>query len=103
MITVCYQKGRFCNPYGIQELKQPFEKLKTDIMKQTFGIILIIAALALGYLGYDKMQNSKAGIKIGDLEISASNKTSSESAYLLLGLGAVCLLGGLVMITRSKS
>lgn len=72
-------------------------------MKQTIGIILIIAALALGYLGYDKMQNSKAGIKIGDLEISASNKTSNESAYLLLGLGAVCLLGGLVMITRSKS
>ena len=58
-------------------------------MKQTFGIILIIAALALGYLGYDKMQNSKAAIKIGDLEISASDKTPNESAYLLLGLGAV--------------
>ena len=54
-------------------------------------------------LGYDKMQNSKAAIKIGDLEISASDKTSNESAYMLLGLGAVCLLGGLVMITRSKS
>jgi hypothetical protein len=72
-------------------------------MKQVIGIILIIAAIALGYLGYDKMQNSKAGIKIGDLEISATNKTSNESAYLLLGLGAICLLGGVVLISRGKS
>jgi len=72
-------------------------------MKQTIGIILIIAAIAMGYLGYDKMQNSKAGIKIGDLEISATNKTSNESAYLLLGLGAVCLLGGVVLLSRGKS
>jgi general stress protein CsbA len=72
-------------------------------MKQTLGIVLIIVAIALGYMGYDKMQNSKAALKIGDLEISASDKSSNESAYLLLGLGAVSLLGGLVMITRSKS
>lgn len=72
-------------------------------MKQVIGIILIIAAIALGYLGYDKMQNSKAGIKIGDLEISATDKTSNESAYLLLGLGAICLLGGVVLISRGKS
>ncbi len=72
-------------------------------MKQTVGIILLIAALALGYLGFDKMQNSKAGIKIGDLEISATDKTSNESAYLLMGLGAVCLLGGIVLISRGKS
>ncbi len=72
-------------------------------MKQIIGIILIIAAIAMGYLGYDKMQNSKAGIKIGDLEISATNKTSNESAYLLLGLGAVCLLGGVVLLSRGKN
>ena len=72
-------------------------------MKQVIGIILIIAAIAMGYLGYDKMQNSKAGIKIGDLEISATDKTSNESAYLLLGLGAICLLGGVVLISRGKS
>ena len=72
-------------------------------MKQTIGIILIIAALALGYFGYDKMQNSKAGIKIGDLEISASDKSSNESAYLLLGLAAVSLLGGVVMLSRGKT
>jgi uncharacterized protein (UPF0333 family) len=71
-------------------------------MKQTIGIILIIASLVLGYFGYDKMQNSKAGIKIGELEISATDKSSNESAYILLGLGAICLLGGVTMISRSK-
>lgn len=72
-------------------------------MKQTIGIILIIVAMIMGYLGYTKMQDSKAGIKIGDLEISATDKTSNESAYILLGLGAISLLGGIVLVSRSKS
>jgi uncharacterized membrane protein len=72
-------------------------------MKQTIGIVLIIAALALGYLGYDKMQNSKAGIKIGDLEISATDKNSNKDAYLYFGLGAICLVGGMVMVSKGKS
>ncbi len=72
-------------------------------MKQTVGIILLIAALALGYLGYDKMQNSKAGIKIGDLEISATDKGSNNDAYMFFGLGVICLIGGVVMISKGKS
>lgn len=72
-------------------------------MKNSVGIILIIAALVLGYLGYDKMENSKAGIKIGELEISATDKSSSENAYIFYGLGALCLLGGIVLVSRSGS
>lgn len=77
------------------------QNIKT--MKQTIGIILVIVALALGYLGYDKMQNSKAGIKIGDLEISATDKSSNTEAYLFFGLGAVALVGGMVMLSKGKS
>ena len=72
-------------------------------MKQTIGIILVIAALAFGYLGYDKMQNSKAGIKIGDLEISASDKSSSTDSYLLFAVGAIALVGGMVMLSKGKT
>lgn len=72
-------------------------------MKQTIGIILVIVALALGYLGYDKMQNSKAGIKIGDLEISATDQSSNKDAYLFFALGAVALVGGLVTLSKGKS
>ena len=72
-------------------------------MKNNFGIILIIAALALGYLGFDKMQNSNAGIKIGDLEISATDKSGNEKAYIFLGLGVVCLIGGIALVSRGKA
>jgi hypothetical protein len=72
-------------------------------MKNPLGIILIVAALVLGYVGYDKMQNSKAGIKIGDLEISATDKSSNQTAYVFFGLGAVCLIGGLVIMSKGKS
>ena len=72
-------------------------------MKQSVGIILIIAGLILGYLGYDKMQNSKVGVKIGELEISATDKSSNERSYILFGLAAVSLLGGFVMLSKNKA
>lgn len=72
-------------------------------MKQIVGIILLIAALAFGYLGYDKMQNSKAGIKIGDLEISATDKSSSNDSYIYFAIGAIALVGGMVMLSKAKT
>ena len=72
-------------------------------MKQTFGIIFLIAALALAYIGYDKLQSSKVGIKIGELEISASDKSSNETAYIFFGLAAISLLGGIVMLSKNKT
>ena len=71
-------------------------------MKNTIGIIMIIAALVLGYFGYDKLQNAEAGIEIGDLEFSASDKGSKEAAYILLGLGAICLVSGIISISKEK-
>jgi hypothetical protein len=59
--------------------------------------------VALGYLGIDKMQKSKAGIKIGDLEISATDNSSSQTAYLYLGLAVVCLVVGGSTLRRSKA
>ena len=72
-------------------------------MKQSFGIIFLIAALVLTYTGYDKLQSSKVGIKIGELEISATDKTSNESAYIFFGLAAISLLGGIVMFSKNKT
>jgi hypothetical protein len=72
-------------------------------MKQTIGIILVIAALAFGYLGYTKMENSKADIKIGDLEISASDKSSNNEAYVMFALAAIGLIGGFVMLSKGKT
>lgn len=71
-------------------------------MNKPLGIILIIGALVLGYLGYTKLDNSKADVKIGDLEISASDGKSKQESYIYFGLAAVALVAGL-MISRGKS
>jgi hypothetical protein len=70
-------------------------------MKRILGIVLILGALALGYLGYNKLQEGKAEIKIGDLEISTQDGNSKQEAYIYFGLGVVCLIAGLVM-SRGK-
>jgi len=49
------------------------------------------------------MQNSKAGIKIGYLEISATDKSSNERSYVLFGLAAISLVGGIVMVSKNKT
>ena len=72
-------------------------------MKQTIGIILVIAALAFGYFGYTKLENSRADVKIGPLEISASDKSSNNEAYVMFALAAISLVGGFVMLSKGKS
>lgn len=71
-------------------------------MKQTIGIILIVFALGLGYLGFTKLQDSRAGVEVLGLEITAEDKGSSTEAYVMLGLGAVCLIGGIVLLASKK-
>lgn len=71
-------------------------------MKRILGVLLILGALALGYAGYTKLEDSGAEVQIGDLEISAQDKGSQQNAYVFFGLGAVCLIAGL-MLSRGKS
>jgi hypothetical protein len=71
-------------------------------MKKTIGIILIVLALGLGYLGFTQLQESRAAVEILGLEITAEDKESSGQAYVLLGLGAVCLVGGIVLLAAKK-
>ena len=68
-------------------------------MKNAIPIILIIAAVFFGYEGYNRMENT-AQIKIGDLKIEAGANGGKESAYIFFGLGAVCLIAGLVMLSK---
>ena len=72
-------------------------------MKKLLGIILILGALALGYLGYTKMEDGKAEVKIGDLEITARDGSSNQTAYIYFGLGALCLVTGLIMSRGTRS
>ena len=71
-------------------------------MKRLLGLLLIVGALALGYLGYTHLNEGKAQIKLGDLEISAQDKSSKQESYIYFGLGAVCLIAGM-MLSRGRS
>ncbi len=69
-------------------------------MNRTIGIILIIAALFLGFVGINKLDESGGTVNFLGIKISAKDKGAKETAYVLLGLGAICLIGGVMMVNR---
>lgn len=64
------------------------------------AIVLIIIGLGLGYFGFTKLDNNQASIEVGDLEFSAGDKSDTTTAYVLMGLGGLCLLGGFGSILK---
>ena len=64
------------------------------------AIILIVVGLALGYFGYEKYQESQASIKIGGIKISAGDSEGTTTSYVLMGLGAICFIGGLISLNK---
>ncbi|WEK37144.1 MAG: hypothetical protein P0Y53_06495 [Candidatus Pseudobacter hemicellulosilyticus] len=66
------------------------------------GIILIVVGILLGYYGFTKLDNSKADVKIGDLEISAKDKPNTTSAWLMIGAGVVGLVAGGAMLAKKE-
>jgi len=69
-------------------------------MKRTTGIILIVLALFLGFVGVKKLDNSGGTVNILGIKISAQDKGAKETAYVLLGAAALCLIGGVTVMNR---
>jgi hypothetical protein len=65
-------------------------------------VLLIVAGLALGIFGYTKLDDSSASISIGDAEISATDEGGRTEAYVIMGLGVVCLVIGAGMMRGTK-
>ena len=75
---------------------------KPPLMK-ILGILLLLGGIVLGYFGYQKLDENKAEIKIGDLELSAKDKDQTTTAYIMMGAGAVALIAGAVLLSRKSS
>ncbi|SFW64375.1 hypothetical protein SAMN02927921_02935 [Sinomicrobium oceani] len=69
-------------------------------MKKTIGIILILAGLVAGYVGINTLGDSESGIEIGDLELKAEDSSSKNMGYAYLGGGVICLIAGVVLVSR---
>lgn len=69
-------------------------------MKNLVSIVLILVGIGLGFAGFTKLDDSQSSIEIGDLEISAGDQSSSNTAYVMMGIGALCLIGGVVSLSK---
>ncbi len=71
-------------------------------MKAIIGVILIVAALFLGYLGINQVQKSANSVEVLGIELSAEDKGGKETGYIELGLGVVSLVAGIYLLGKKK-
>ena len=71
-------------------------------MIKIIGIILIIAALFLGYLGVNQVQESANSVEVMGIELSAEDKGGKETGYIELGLAVVALVGGIFLVSKKE-
>ena len=71
-------------------------------MKKIIGIILIVAALFLGYLRVNQIQKSANSVEVLGIELSAEDKGGKETGYIELGLGVVSLVAGIYLLGKRK-
>lgn len=65
-------------------------------MNKLIALILLLAGIAAAVHGFQLYQDATADISILGLDISASDKETTQQAYIFFGLGLVGLIAGLV-------
>ncbi len=71
-------------------------------MKNVIGVLLIVAALFLGYLGINQVQKSANSVEVLGIELSAEDKGGKETGYIELGLGVISLAAGIYILGKGK-
>ncbi len=69
-------------------------------MKKIIGVILIVAALFLGYLGVSQVQESANSVEVLGIELSAEDKGGKETGYIQIALGVVALVGRIYLVSK---
>ena len=69
---------------------------------KTLGIVLILGALYVGYLGINKVSNNSKEVKVLGLEIDASNESGKEQGFLYIGLAVVLFGGGIYSLNKKE-
>lgn len=71
-------------------------------MKSTIGIILIVGAVILGYLGITNLQESSKSVEILGIELKAEDNKGKEIAYIEIGAAVLALVGGIYLLGQKK-
>lgn len=67
------------------------------------GVGLIIASLAVGYLGLNKIADSTKTVNILGIRIEASSESGKEEGYLYVGLAIVLFAGGILIANKRST
>jgi hypothetical protein len=72
-------------------------------MQKSVGLLIILFAFVLGYLGIKNLDEKKAEIIIGDMKLVAKSSESKTRGYVYLG-GAILLLAvGTVLVVKKPT
>jgi len=66
------------------------------------GILLILASLAIGYIGINKISDSTQQINLLGLHIKASDESGQAQGYTYLGVAIVVFAGGIYLLKAKK-
>lgn len=70
--------------------------------KKIIGIILIVGAVVLGYLGVNGLKKSSNSVEVLGVELSAEDKGGKEIAYVEIGAAVVALVGGIYLVSAKE-
>jgi len=69
-------------------------------MTKIVGIVLIIVAIGLGYMGLTKVSNSGGKVEIVGIELSATDESKKTEGFIFLGLALVSFVGGVSLVRK---
>lgn len=64
------------------------------------GGVLIIAGLAAGYMGINKISKNEASIEVLNVDVDLSNKEGKKQGYIYLGIGVLLIAAGFYTISK---
>ncbi len=69
-------------------------------MKNTFGIVLAIAGIALAIYGIMMFGDSGASASVMGMDMSVQDNDMRVQSYLFIGIGVVALFGGVYLAKK---
>lgn len=73
-------------------------KINNKTMKRIIGILLLVLALYLGYVGLTSFANSSESVEILGLELSAEDSQQKTTSFVYMGFALLSFIGGIFLV-----